>query len=65
MMLHHACSHLAPLLKVTDTSQTHSQSHAHSHCDITHVMYSTTGRATVSHLAIIQVWKKYSYLHDK
>ena len=49
-----------PLLYVTATSQTHSQSQAHSHCDVTNVMSSAAGRATVSHLAIIVVYIEFA-----
>ena len=42
-----------PLLYITD-------SQAHSHCNVTHVMSSATGRATVSHLAIIVVYIEFA-----
>ena len=50
-----------PLLYITATSQTHSQSQAHSRCDVTNVMSSATGRATVSHLAIILVYIEFAW----
>ena len=50
-----------PLLYVTATSQTQSQSQAHSHCDVTNVMSSAAGRATVSHLAIIVVYIEFAW----
>ena len=37
-----------------------TDSQAHSHCDVTHVMSSAAGRATVSHLAIIVVYIQFA-----